>query len=174
MLRRDGDNHVFGILRNQRSAPDGKYPMLFDKKFLQKVKVELPVGGFVYDMRKGKYIGNTNSFVIDLMPGDGQVFSIQKKKITGVTVSAPGQVRRGSELAVKFKVGGAAGKQVCRMDLFAPDGKPAKVYTMTGHFAPEDGRFVFQFAMNDQPGSWTCRITHVNSGLTADRKITLE
>jgi len=174
MLRRDGDNHVFGILRNQKSAPDGKYPMLFSKKFLRKVKIELPVSGFVYDMRRGKYIGNTNSFVIDLMPGDGQVFSIQKRKITGINVSAPGKVRRGKELAVKFKVGGAVGKQVCRMDLFAPDGKLAKVYTMTGHFAPEDGRFVFQFAMNDRPGLWTCRITHVNSGLAADRKITLE
>lgn len=148
--------------------------MLFNKKFLRKVKVELPVGGFVYDMRKGKYIGKTNSFVIDLMPGDGQVFSIQKRKITGVKVSAPGQVRRGKELAVKFKVEGAVGKQVCRMDLFAPDGTLAKVYTMTGHFAPEDGKFVFQFAMNDQPGQWSCRITHVNSGLSAEEKIKLE
>lgn len=171
MLRQDGENFVFGILKAQTTAPDGKAPMLFNKKFLKKVKIELPFKGYVYDIRKGKFMGYTNTLTIDLMPGDGELFSIQKKKISGVTVKAPAEVVRGRDLAVKFAVGNAVGKQVCRLDLFGPDGKLVKVYTATGHFEPSKGKFAFRFAMNDAPGIWRCRITHVNSGIAAEAKI---
>ena len=122
----------------------------------------------------GKYLGNTNTFIIDLMPGDGQVFSIQKKKIKAVRINAPAIVERGEKVEVKFAVEGAVGKQVGRIDLIGPDGKLVKAYTATGRFAPAEGKFIFQFALNDKPGSWICRITHVNSGIAAEKKITVK
>ena len=103
------------------------------------------------------------------MPGDGQVFSIQKKKTTAVKVELPATVERGKALEVKFAAAGAAGKQVFRMDLIGPDGKLVKHYTVTGHFDPADGKFRFQFAHNDKIGTWKCRVTHVNSGISAEK-----
>ena len=173
MLRQDGENYIFGLLKAQGTAPDGKVPMLFDKKFLRKVKVELPFKGHIYDLRKGKYLGFINSFVIDLMPGDGQVFSIQKRKISNVRVNVPAVAERGRALEVKFAAAGAAGSQVFRMDLTGPDGKLVKHYTVTGHFGAAGGKFSFQFAHNDKTGPWKCRITHVNSGISAEKIIKL-
>jgi hypothetical protein len=174
MLRKDGDNYIFGILKHQTTAPDGKFPMRFADRFLRKVRVELPVKGHVYDVRKGKYMGERSSFTVDLMPGDGQLFSIQKKKITALEMTTPDRAERGRALEVKFHLKGAAGDQVFRMELAGPDGRKVRHYTVTGHFAPAEGRFSFQFAQNDTPGPRKCRITHVNSGIAAEKIINLK
>ena len=173
MLRQDGANYIFGVLKAQITAPDGKIPMLFHKKFLRKVHIKLPVKGHVYDIRKGKYMGEVDNFVIDLMPGDGQVFSIQKERTTGVEVNAPAVAERGRALDVRFKAAGAVGKQVFRMELSGPDGKIVRHYTVTGRFDAAGGKFTFQFAHNDKAGSWKCRIIHVNSGISAEKIIKL-
>ena len=174
MLRQDGENFIFGILKAQTTAPDGKEPMLFNSKFLRKVKIELPFKGHVYDLRKGKYIGFTNTIVTDLMPGDGQVFAIQKEKTARVEIQTPGTAVRGKALEVNCAAVGASGNQVFRMELYAPCGKLAGEYTMTGHFKADKGIFRFQFAHNDKAGIWKCRVVHVNSGLSAERKFVLK
>ncbi|MBR2374445.1 MAG: beta-galactosidase trimerization domain-containing protein, partial [Lentisphaeria bacterium] len=174
MLRQDGENYVFGILKHQRTAPDGKFPMRFDKKFAKALTVKLAVKGHIYDVRKGKYLGYNDTIKVNLIPGDGQVFAIQSKKAAGVQLAVPGTVFRGREIEARFNVKGSAGAQIFRLELIAPDGKIAKVYSRTGRFPANSGSMKFQLAHNDNSGVWKCRIIHVNSGLYAEKNMTVK
>ena len=148
--------------------------MVYDKKFISKLKVALPVKGHVYDVRKGKYLGLSDNLTIDLMPGEGQLFSIQKNKVGDLKMVLPAEVRKSDALEVKWNLAGAVDGQVFRLELFDPAGQLVKNYTATGHFAPGKGKFVFQFAMNDPAGLWKCRIVHVNSGKFAEKNINVK
>lgn len=174
MLRKDGENYVFGILKHLTASPDGKAPMVYDKKFISKLKVALPVKGHIYDVRKGKYLGLSDNLTIDLMPGEGQLFSIQKNKVGDLKMVLPAEVRKSDAIEVKWNLAGAVDGQVFRLELFDPAGQLVKNYTATGHFAPGKGKFVFQFAMNDPAGLWKCRIVHVNSGKFAEKSINVK
>ena len=173
-LRQDGVNYVFGIIKPAVAAPDGKHPMRFDRKFASDLQVKLPVRGHVYDVRKGKYLGYTDTLAISLIPGDGQIFAIQKGKTANVEVKGPEKAAPGTEVTFSFRAAGAVGPQVFRTEFFAPDGRKVGVYDWTGHFSGPEGKRSFQFAYNDKPGKWQVKVTHVNSGVTGTQSLTLK
>ena len=77
-------------------------------------------------------------------------------------------------MTLSFRAAGAVGPQVFRTEFFAPDGKQTCVYDWTGHFAGPEGKRSFQFAFSDKPGVWKIKVTHVNSGVSAVKSLTLK
>ena len=141
----------------------------FDLRKGTDMTVTLPFAGHIYDVREGQYLGSGKSFKAKLVPGWPLLYTVMKSRTEKIVVKAPAEVKRGETLALSFEAVGASGVQTFHVELFGPDGKFVRPYA-----ANVRGNTVsWQLALNDQPGVWTIRVTHVNTGLKAEKSFTL-
>ncbi len=173
-LRQDGENLLFGMVKPVTDNGTGKYPMLFQDTPEEEVRVELPVEGFLYDVRKGAFLGQGNTFTAKLVPGDALLVSILSRKPEGLSLQAPEGICPGETVELPCRLEGGEGPQVFRLEVVDPQGQPREEYqqVLRGENAQAD--FSFAFAWNDPKGAWTLTVTNVNTGLQASRELLLE
>ncbi|MBQ7695692.1 MAG: beta-galactosidase [Lentisphaeria bacterium] len=163
MLRKDGPNYVLGIIRREYSG------RRFDLKKGADMTVTLPFAGHIYDVREGKYLGSGKNFKAKLVPGWPLLYTVMKNKTEKIAVEAPAEVMSGDTLTVSFAAVGASGVQTFHVELSGPDGKFVRPYA-----ANVRGNSVsWQMALEDKPGTWTIRVTHVNTGMKAEKSFKL-
>lgn len=173
-LRQDGENLLFGMVKPVMDNGTGKYPMLFQDTPEEEVRVILPVEGYLYDVRKGVFLGQGNTFATNLVPGDALLVSILSRKPEGVSLQAPARVRPGVPLALLCALEGGAGPQVFRLEVVDPAGKAREEYQQVLRGEDAQAEFSYAFAWNDPKGTWTLTVINVNTGLRESAKILLE
>ncbi len=162
----DGNMHVFAVLRNQTRSQDS-----LEQTF------RFPLKGHVYDLRAGKYLGETDAVRAKVPLGEASVWGVYPYAVKKVEIAAPSSVKGGTDLVANLSVdvsGGIPGKHVFHTELMPPDGKPPRFF-LKRNLLGENGkaRLVFRMAENDPQGEWTLRVTDVMTGISAERKFTL-
>ncbi len=157
----DGNMHVFAIARNQTRSNDS-----LEQKFT------FPVKGHLYDLRAGKYLGESDTVTAAVPHGEASVWGVYPYRVTRLAVRAPETVKGGTDLKADIEVvvsGGKPGKHVFHTEVIPPDGNAR--FFMKRNLIAEQGRLqlVFRIAENDPAGNWTLRVTDVMTGTTAEQ-----
>ncbi|MGN0866451.1 MAG: beta-galactosidase [Oligosphaeraceae bacterium] len=173
-LRQDGENLVFGMVKPVVDDGTGKYPMLFANTPQETVTVRLPVEGFLYDVRKGVFLGEGSTFTTTLVPGDAILVSILARKPEGVSLQAPESVRPAAPVELHCRLEGGEGPQIFRLEVTDPRGNAREEYQQVIRGEDAQAELSFAFALNDPKGAWTLTLCNVNTGLRTSSPIRLE
>ncbi|MHB8997100.1 MAG: beta-galactosidase [Armatimonadota bacterium] len=124
----------------------------------------------LYDMRAGKYLGETATYKTRMTPGIAQLYALLPYRLTQVAVQTAPQVSAGDQVkyTIKFAVPQTATAHVARVEVFGPDGKERSWYARnltTGKTPVAEGNL--QLALDDQPGTWKIVAKDVATGATA-------
>ena len=168
MRYRNGDA-IYSAIQMERGKDDPKWSPRADITF--------PKTGFVYDVRKRKLVGRTNTVTTSIPAGDAVVYAILPYRVAGVAVKsraarvAPGAPIR-YDVAVRAR-GGRPGMHVVIVEAIGPDGKPRERYT--AKLVTRDGKATGEIltALNDTPGRWTIRATDYVSSVSGDGSVDL-
>lgn len=152
------------------------------EKFPMQVKLVADRKSFVYDIRKGAYLGEVSEFPMTLNGLDFEFFAMLPYKVESMKVDVPARVKRGTSLELAAEIAVSSGKPVThvfRTELLPPGGWthekllpfPVRVIDAKGGKMKTS----FPIAFNDEPGSvWTLKVTDVASGVGKEVKITVE
>jgi len=141
------------------------------------VRFEFGEPAHVYDIRAKQYLGEVSAVDATVAPGGTALYVCIPYRVTGLTVTAPGQVNTGGELRLRARVetdGGAPGDHVLHVELLGPDGR-ARWHYARNLLAP-DGQLdhTVPLALNDAPGQWRVRVRDVLTGTEAEAPFTLD
>jgi len=117
---RHGANRYFGVAPDLNISQDVLGSMQMDAAGGKgTVAVTFPVSGYVYDVRKGAYLGKGNRVDVQLETFDAPLFAVMKTKARAVKLAFDG-AKASAALSV---TGGKPGERVFRFDLFTKSGK---------------------------------------------------
>ena len=139
------------------------------------VRVALSDVRHVYDLRRHAYIGETDRFSTELVPGRPNFFArtrepiAQPEMVLSKDSVAPGEV-------VSAHVGGAvsAGKLAFRIRVTTPDGRHAEWLDRVVMVDRDGVDIELPIAYNDPIGTWTIRVTELFTEQTARATMTVE
>jgi len=181
-----GNLHYVGFLQHPcraRAAQFGEiktYKLTFNRTQIPvPVKTTATLDGkyHVYDIRRGKYLGYTDTIPMEVGPGRAEFYSLLPYEVQGLEIRAPGRVRQGEVLdwSAQLKIkGDKAGLHIFRITLKSPSGKEIGYYA--DNVKAEQGRASgkIPLALNDEPGLWTLRIKDTASGQTVDAEFKID
>ncbi|MBO4304025.1 MAG: hypothetical protein J6A21_05520, partial [Lentisphaeria bacterium] len=152
----DGSMHLFGLLHDP-----------YEVEKIEPVKVTFPVKGHVYNLRDGKYLGETDTVECRIPEAEGTVLGVYPYKAEALDVEMPSSVKAGSDLAAEVTLktsGGKAGKHVFHFEVIPPSGE-ARFFMKRNVVAPGGKTsFVFRIAHNDPAGTWKLLVKDVLTG----------
>jgi len=150
VLRRNSGGCVFGIHRFDVG------PARFDFKTFDRVTVTLPVDGYIYDIREGKFVTKGNRFPIDLVRGWTYMFSVLREEPADPDLRIPAEIKAGQMLRM-----GLNAHALWHISLVNPAGR-----TVT-EFNCEAETVERQIAFNARSGIWQVRAVRVDTGMEA-------
>lgn len=139
--------------------------------------VELPDDVHLYDVRKGRYLGATDSFDTTIVPARAQVYAMLPYEVKCITIGGlKKSCEPGDTVALSLRVqptGGQAGRHVLRVELSCPQGGTPTPYAR--NVIADEGKCDTQFrlALNDPPGEWVVTVRDVATGTVAQERFTL-
>jgi len=174
-----GDLRYIGFLQHPcraRAAQFGKiksYTKTFNRTQIPApVKTTVTLDGkyHVYDIRRGKSLGYTDTIPMEVGPGRAEFYSLLPYEVKGLGLKVPGRIHQGAPLEwhAQLEPGeGKAGLHVFRLTLKSPGGKEVDCYA--ANIKAEQGRASgkIPMAFNDKPGTWTLLVKDMASGQTA-------
>ena len=154
----DGNMHLFGFLHDP-----------FEAAKIAPFTAKLPVKGHIYNLRNGKYLGNTDTVNCVIPYAEGAVFGVYPYKVNALEVKMPQSVKAGSDLTadVALKLSnGKAEKHIFHFEVIPPSGEAR--FFMKRNVEVKDGKYTFTFriAHNDEVGTWKLLVKDVLSGIT--------
>ncbi len=159
----------FGGRYSQSLAPTS----VADQKTAQ-ASATLNATGHVYDVRAGKYLGETDRIDVALTTGTARLYAVLPYRVRGVSVEAPAEARAGRVLSVGARVeaGDApVGNHVVHIELTRDGERAIKPYARnvvtTGGAATVD----FPLPLNAPAGQWLLTVTDVISGKVETRGV---
>jgi len=132
----------------------------------------------LHEVRTGEDYGCTDVVELSLAPLDARVFVALPYKVAGIRAhAAPASVAPGRLAFLSVQVLPEGGlfrgkfEHPVQVEVFAPDGAPARVYSGTA--VDRGGGFLYpiQFACNDPSGAWTAKLKDIASGAEADVQV---
>lgn len=130
-------------------------------------------GGHIHDVRGGEYLGEGDSFTLDLPRGGALLLAVLPYRVEGLDGEAGIAADRGGQADIAFAVRAdrRPGRHVLRVRVFDPAGRERPEYGAVIE-APE-GRGVFRFApaLNDPAGSWTVLGRDAAAGVEAQAEV---
>ena len=159
----DGTNSVFVVLRMpMRSTDSEEQIFMFPKK------------GHVYDVRTGRYLGNTNLVSAAVPHGDASAWAVLPRKVGGMKISAPEIVEAGRDLVADIALEGAVDKGVVHVEVVPPSGECR--FHMKRNLDTVDGKakLMFRMAQNDPCGEWTLRVEDALTRAVSEHRFTLK
>lgn len=159
----NGDMNVYAITRNFARSIDEK-----EQTFT------FPTHGFLYDLREGKYLGQTNQVSCAIPNAGTKVFGHYPYQVKAVKIDVASKVQGGKDLVALINVKtseGKAGHHVFHIEVVPPKGEVR--WFMKRNVAAPKGRvkFTFRMAENDPKGKWTLRVTDIMTGTTESKSI---
>lgn len=129
----------------------------------------------VYDVRSGKYLGETGTAKAQLTPGVAQMYALLPYRVEKLTVSAPATVKAGGAVAYAAKLAakGQPAEHVLRVEVVGPDGQERAWYGANVVTDQAEGKGALTLALDDAPGTWKLTVTDVATGVegTASFKV---
>lgn len=137
-------------------------------------------GGKIYDLVAHEAVSAVKDasgvkFEASLGPGEGRVFLIASQPVADVIVKAPEQSQLGAPLQVDVSVVDESNEPVgavipMKVEILDPENRPAE---RSGYYGAADGRLTVtaDLASNDEPGTWTIRVTELASGIAREQKV---
>ena len=158
----DGNMHIFAVARSQVLSNDSA-----EQTFT------FPVKGHVYDLRAGKYLGQTDTIKAVVPHGEASVWGVYPYTVKRMVINAQESVQGGKDLTAEFGIevsSGKPGKHVFHVEIVPPSGEVR--FFMKRNLTAENGKaeLVFRIAENDPAGIWTLKVTDVLSGVSAQHK----
>ncbi len=164
-----GDARLLGVLRAIRGEaldPDNR----------EDVTLALGRPWHAYDIRAGKYLGETDIIRESLPRATAKAYALLPYKVNAVTVSGRGQFARGETAVFPITVvaDGQPGKHVVRLTVAGPDGKERPLYARNLVAPGGKTEAVIPLAWNDQEGEWTITAKDVATGVVGRKTIQLK
>jgi hypothetical protein len=127
---------------------------------------------FIYDVRAGKYLGQTSKLTdVNLTPGVAQLYALMPYKPSGIGLSGlPPTATQGDTPAftVRLTVGATSGVHCIRVVVRNPSGAAQKPYVMNLLTDSQgEARGTIPLALNDPTGRWTVSAREVVTGMSA-------
>jgi hypothetical protein len=166
VLFEDGDHRYLGAIHNYMND-DENYP----------IRLKLPQKAHVYDMRAGKYLGETDAIETDLAPGGCAMYALLPYQVGSLKIQCGG-AETGKPCKVECEVqradGAAVGRHMLHLDVMTPAGALAQHYSR--NVIAENGRatIAIPFAFNDPPGEWKIGVRDVATGVNASSTLSLK
>ena len=167
---KDGGIEYVGILRD--FEVNDKEP--------KEVTIEFPYNAYLYDVREGKFHGDTDRVKTVISPARAKLFALLPYKIENVDLSLNREVcDKGNLLsyAIKISTRSAANRSgaaevfnhVFNLEVIGPDNQVLECYTRN-ILAPE-GRFsgVIPLSLNESEGIYKIRVREAVSGLIVEK-----
>ncbi|OGV51149.1 MAG: hypothetical protein A2017_17840 [Lentisphaerae bacterium GWF2_44_16] len=160
-----GDLDTFAVTRDYRRASDNEEQTFF-----------FPKKRHVYDIRKGKYIGETDKISCSIPVSETVVFGSYPYKVDSLDINLSERIKAGTDLNAKFKINASTGKpgdHVFHLEIISPSGKESSFmkYNISAPSGTTD--FSVRMAENDEYGIWTLKVKDVLSGAFTEKKFQL-
>lgn len=122
----------------------------------------------LYDVRAGKFLGETQTLKTKLTPGIAQLYALLPYRVDGLTVQTAPQAKSGAAVTcdVKLSLKGRPAAHVIRMQVLGPDGKERPWYARNLLCDQGVARQTLQLALDDAPGTWKVMARDVATGVT--------
>jgi hypothetical protein len=170
------DNGGVTIVALQRDFPaaPGSADLAKIPNGREAVVLALPRPLYVYDLRKGRALGSTESLPIELGPIEPVLLALSEKPVAPPVVSGPRSVHLGANAEISVLLDTPAALDVIHFDAIDPEGNTVAHYS--GNLLVTQGRTakILPFAVNDKPGVWTIRAKDVLSGAMGTAELNLE
>jgi hypothetical protein len=135
------------------------------------IVIELPEKAWVYEVVTGKSFGQTDRLACELPWNVMRILALLPGQVTGMAVTGPAEAAAGTviKLAVQVKAEPALrDRQLVRIEAFGPDGKPRPACSTNVWIPAAGAEYEMPLALNDPPGAWRIRVTHVVTSLSAE------
>lgn len=162
-----GDAEYVGLLREYFMYDFKPYP----------VTVRLPRKAHVYDLRRGAYLGHTDSLDLDLSY-EAHLYALLPYPVKAVRIQGPSAARPGE--TSEFALGVSAGilsrpedPRVYRVEVQGPDGEALPWYA--ANLRAESGRatWTIPWALNERPGRYTLLAQDIATGVSCRESVVI-
>ncbi|MFA6471532.1 MAG: beta-galactosidase trimerization domain-containing protein [Candidatus Latescibacterota bacterium] len=129
---------------------------------------------YVYDVRRGVFLGGGKSFSTNLRPGEAKLFALLPYRVQDVDIKIEKNVVNPGG-SIKYRVSippqGAdtkIGRHVFKISIFEPDGSERKFFSDI--LVPQEGRGsgTFEILPGDPSGKWRLKVKDVATGKSAE------
>jgi len=167
---RNGGVTIVGLLSNPEMRVDDLGPAEFksNERFAKprSVRLLMPAMMYVYDIRKGKALGQTKELRVSIDPYEPSVFALSPLPFPDFRVNAPHQIRRGetARIGLSPTSSSPAGTHVLHVEVTDPSGKTVRYYSGNVIAPGGTAEKAIPFAANDATGKWTVHVKDLLSG----------
>jgi hypothetical protein len=152
------------LLVDELGPPEFKSNQRFEKP--REVRLTLPSGMHVYDVRAGKDLGRKTELELTLEPYEPLILAAAPDAVPQLEIVAPASCQRGDTaiVAARFRSSTPAARHIFRVDVLDPLGKRIPHYS--GNVLAPNGTAARRIpvAENDPAGKWEIRVRDVLSG----------
>ena len=155
-----------------RTAMVGLLNSLFPGMADQRVQLRFPdvKAGVVYDVRAGRLVSRSPRLDTVLRPGEPKLYAVLPAPVKPA-VLPPGHARLGAEAKVEFAFLGCSLPQAVRCEVIDAAGKARPEYGGVIVAPAGRGQVRLPLAVNDPPGAWMVRLTHILTGQRQERTL---
>jgi len=124
--------------------------------------------GHVYDVRKGKYLGQCRDVKTALTPALAQLYAILPYRVKAIDAQATGRFSPGDVVSLAVAIEASekeVGAHVLHVEVIGPDQQPRPHYAANIKIAYGRGMVSIPTALNDPKGRWTVQLRDVASGV---------
>ena len=151
--------------------PDKEVPRLE-----QTAAVSLPKSGHLYDVRRGRYIGETDHFDTVFARGNAQMYALLPYRVDALELDAPETICAGDKMVCNLRVrahGASITTHVLHLELIDPNGQTAPWCYQ--NLLVEQGccSVRLPLALNEAPGAWTLRVRDIATGVSTEQVVTI-
>ena len=138
---------------------------------VRECKLTLPQKFHIYNIRKGEYIGFSDSLNIKVLPEDVLIFGFLPYKINDLKINSIKKVKKGEILNYEIELQTepqSPETHIFNVSIISPDGNEINYYTenLKGEKGKAKGSVIF--ALNEKEGEYILRVKEVISGIYKD------
>jgi hypothetical protein len=176
----NGGVRIVALLSNPQLRVDELGPPEFksNERFAQPVTVRLhiPKGMQVYDIRGAKDIGRPSEVKVTLDPYEPAIYAITASPLPPLELSAPANARRGDtvQVALRFTGTSPAATNVVHFEVFDPTGKLVPHYSGNAILQHGAGARPIAIAQSDARGTWRITATDVFTGVRTEHTMSID
>lgn len=172
-----GDAELVGIFQDPQSIRMDPANFTREQMLAKGVQANVAFPGkhYVYDIRRGAFLGERNSVETLLAPGEALLYALCPYRLDGVDVKPDrNEVAQGDWLEARISRIPAKGSGVARVEVVDPDGTLADCYSENVDLKDGKGALRIKTAFNDKPGTWTVRVKDILSGCESSSSFTMK
>lgn len=168
---RDGNSWYIGLLMEPGTAG-----MPNTRNQTCRVQTDnLAKSAFIYDVRRGAFMGRGNSFSVDLSPGEAKLFSLLPYRVQDMDIKLKNNViNPGGSIHYQVNIQPQdaeikPGRHIFHVSVIGPDGSERKFFSDS--LAAPEGSIASSLGILpvDPPGRWRLKVKDIASGKSIER-----